>query len=316
MILVVTPNPCLDRTLFVKENKLEKHIEVQKVQEIAGGKGSNVCRVLQKLGKTPLHLLFLGGYVGKRIFRLLQLDNVESRVVWTKAMTRVVITVVDEHWCQTVYFDPPPKIEKEELDHFLVNFETLCPQAEMVLLCGSVPPSISCLYEEVLKRGQNKRVFLDGRGRILQNLSRYPFGIKMNREEAEFTWGKELQKDSDWEEFFNFFLNRGVEMVILTMGAKGAVLGTPCGFYRATAPQIQVINPVGSGDAFLGAFAYAFSSSFPLEESLRWAVAAGAYNATVWEAGQVETSWIETIKDTIKIERGKSWSDFAMKFFN
>lgn len=115
MILVVTPNPCLDRTLFVKENKLEKHIEVQKVQELAGGKGSNVCRVLQKLGKTPLHLLFLGGYVGKRVFRLLQLDNVESRVVWTKAMTRVVVTVVDQHWHQTVYFDPPPKIEKKNL---------------------------------------------------------------------------------------------------------------------------------------------------------------------------------------------------------
>lgn len=103
-------------------------------------------------------------------------------------------------------------------------------------------------------------------------------------------------------------------MVIITMGAKGAVLGTPREFYRATAPRIQVINPVGSGDAFLGTFTYVFSSSFSLEESLRWAVAAGTYNAMVWEAGQVDLSWMETIQDTIKTERRKSWSDFAMKF--
>ncbi|MCX7668184.1 MAG: PfkB family carbohydrate kinase, partial [Atribacterota bacterium] len=218
MILVVPPNPCLDRTLFVRSHKREGRVEVEKAQEIAGGKGSNVCRVLQELGSESVHLLFLGGYVGERVLVLLKRDGIKSVPVWTEAPTRVVTTVVDREWHQMVYFEPPPVIQEKEKVEFLTRFQELGEKATMILLCGSVPPSFPDFYEEILTRSRGRRLIIDGRGPVLQVLSRCPFGLKMNREEAEFTWGKPLEREGDWQQFFDFFFNRGVEIFLLTLG--------------------------------------------------------------------------------------------------
>ncbi|MEI6157105.1 MAG: hypothetical protein WCP87_01915, partial [Atribacterota bacterium] len=64
MILVVTPNPCIDKTLFVQELCLKEKIQVKEVREISGGKGSNVTRVLRELGVNSRHFMILGGYTG------------------------------------------------------------------------------------------------------------------------------------------------------------------------------------------------------------------------------------------------------------
>ncbi|NSW76478.1 MAG: 1-phosphofructokinase family hexose kinase [Candidatus Atribacteria bacterium] len=310
MILVVTPNPCLDRTLFVKEHRGGGRIEVEKVQEVAGGKGSNVCRVLRELGNKAVHLLFLGGYVGERVFALLEQDGIESVPVWTEAPTRVVTTVVDREWRQVVYFEPPPVIQESEEAMFLAQFQELGAKATMVLLCGSIPPSLPYFYEKVLTQSQDKLVIIDGRGPFLRTLSRYPFGLKMNREEAELTWGKPLQSENDWQQFFHFFFDRGVEVFILTLGRKGALLGTPESFYGVVAPQVEVVNPVGSGDAFLAAFTHVFYNTSSLENALRWAVAAGTCNAMVWEAGRIEKTQVEILQNVVDLRKGRSWKEF------
>lgn len=77
MILVVTPNSCLDRTLFVEAHRPEGRIDVTRVTEIAGGKGSNVCRVFRELGVPCVQLLPLGGYTGARVLRLLVAEGIK-----------------------------------------------------------------------------------------------------------------------------------------------------------------------------------------------------------------------------------------------
>ncbi|MCX7668143.1 MAG: PfkB family carbohydrate kinase, partial [Atribacterota bacterium] len=87
-------------------------------------------------------------------------------------------------------------------------------------------------------------------------------------------------------------------------------LGTPERFYGAVAPKVEAINPVGSGDAFLAAFVHVFCTTFSFEDALRWAVAAGACNAMVWEAGRVEKSQVEVLQNTVDLREGKSWREF------
>lgn len=310
MILVVTPNPCLDRTLFIGEHRSEGRVEVGKVEEIAGGKGSNVSRVLRELGKSPIHLLFLGGYVGERVLRLLQADGIDSVPIWTKAPTRVVTTVVDRQWRQVVYFEPPPEIKGTEEALFLDTLGELQRNSQMVLLCGSIPPSLPHFYDQVMQALDRQKVIIDGRGRLLRDLSVYPWGLKMNREEAEYTWGEPLRTEADWEQFFEFFFTQGVEMVIVTFGPRGALLGTPEMFYGVVALSVSAVNPVGSGDAFLGAFVHALSASLSLEEALRWAAAAGASNAMVWEAGRVDARWVAEAQRKIEVVRSSRFDSF------
>lgn len=309
MILVVTPNPCLDKTLFVDVHKTEGRVEVLRVSEIAGGKGSNVCRVLRELAVPCVHLLPLGGYTGKRVFDLLVEEGIETVPVWVRSPTRVVTTVVDRAWRQIVYFEPPHEMNSEEKAEFLGTLETLQEKAAMVLFCGSVPPSFPEFHAEALLRCRGKKVIIDGRGRTLRELPSPPFGIKMNQEEAEITFGKPRRNLADWEEFFTFFFTQGIEIVILTLGKKGAILGREGEFFATQAPKVQTVNPVGSGDAFLAGFIYGLIRHGSLRDALRFGTAAGACNAMVWEAGKVEWQTFSSLAERIEVHQGKSLAE-------
>ena len=89
MVVVVTPNPCVDKTLFIKENHWGEKIPVQEVQEVAGGKGSNVSRVLKTWGGEAKHLLFLGGYTGNRVKELLEEEKIDTYPVEIESFTQV-----------------------------------------------------------------------------------------------------------------------------------------------------------------------------------------------------------------------------------
>lgn len=308
MVLVVTPNPCLDRTLFVDAHRSSGRVEVQKVTEVAGGKGSNVCRVFKELGVPCVHLVPLGGYIGERVLQLLTREGITTIPVWIRSSTRVVTTVVDQKWHQIVYFEPPHTMEQEEKEEFLRKFAALQENADFVLLCGSLPPSFPEFYKEALSRSQGKRVIIDGRGEALRTLSSYPFGVKMNKEEAELTLGKPLEQKEDWEAFFNFFFTRGVQIVILTLGKEGAVLGRRDGFLLAQPPEVPVVNPVGSGDAFLAGFVYGLLRLGSFEEAMRFGTASGACNAMVWEAGRVDRDTLSALAENVVVrEIEETW---------
>jgi len=68
----------VDKTLFIKENHWGEKIPVQEMQEVAGGKGSNVSRVLKTWGEEAKHLLFLGGYTGNRVKELLEEEKIDT----------------------------------------------------------------------------------------------------------------------------------------------------------------------------------------------------------------------------------------------
>ncbi|MDI3542555.1 MAG: tagatose 6-phosphate kinase [Candidatus Atribacteria bacterium] len=304
MVVVVTPNPCVDKTLFIKENRWGEKIPVREVQEVAGGKGSNVSRVLKTWGEEVKHLLFLGGYTGSRVKELLEEEKIDTYPVETESFTRVVTTVVDEKWQQTVYFEPNPQVKDEELEDFIACFWELEKEGEIFLFCGSVPSSIPSVYRELGKRvSSGKKIIIDSRGEALRlALDTSPWLLKMNWEEAETTWGRKIENQEDLKQFFDFISSPGSEKIILTRGEKGAILKDGGEIYFALSPQVRTVNPIGSGDAFLGAFVYALQAGFNLVECLRWGVAAGACNARVWDVCRLEKKEVEEMKEKVIVE--------------
>jgi len=304
MVVVVTPNPCVDKTLFIKENRWGEKIPVQEVQEVAGGKGSNVSRVLKTWGGEAKHLLFLGGYTGNRVKELLEEEKIDTYPVEIESFTGVVTTVVDERWQQTAYFEPDPQVKDEELENFITCFRELEKEGEIFLFCGSVPPSIPSVYRELGKRvSSGKKVIIDSRGEALRlALDTSPWLLKMNWEEAETTWGRKIESQEDLKQFFDFISSPGSEKIILTRGEKGAILKDGGEIYFALSPRVRTVNPVGSGDAFLGAFVYALQAGLSLVECLRWGVAAGACNARVWDVCRLEKKEVEEMKEKVIVE--------------
>src|SRR3954467_13246009 len=112
MILSVTLNPCLDKTLTAPQWGPGDLVRGTQVREVVGGKGNNVARALKRLGRAARPVTFLGGTVGPHCHDLLQReDGLEPLSIATAAPTRVILTVRTEGGAdQTAFFDPDPAI--------------------------------------------------------------------------------------------------------------------------------------------------------------------------------------------------------------
>lgn len=306
MILVVTPNPCIDKTLFVENIDPQAKIKVETMKEIAGGKGSNVSRVLRRLGLEVGHFVLLGGYTGERVWELMAQDGVPLFPAWLSNPTRVVTTVVDRHWRQVAYFEPGPVVSRREMDQIIKTFEKTAISAELVVFCGSVSDlSANSIYYEMIQvvKKMGKKTIIDSRGiPLTKALKAAPWMVKMNREEAEETRGKNLENNQDFVDFFEFLGGKGVEYLILTFGERGAWLRGRKTSWFGYPPSIAAVNPVGSGDSFLAAFLSGLVGGKGWDECLRWGVAAGAANARTWDAAAVTWDDIQTLLPEVRVE--------------
>ncbi|QPM67554.1 1-phosphofructokinase family hexose kinase [Atribacter laminatus] len=311
MILIVTPNPCIDKTLFVESIVPKAKIKVEKVKEIAGGKGSNVSRVLHRLGVEVGHFIILGGHTGQRVKNLMELDGVLVYPAWISQLTRVVTTIVDRSWQQVAYFEPGPVIFPHEMDQVLLTFEKIIPSAELIVFCGSVSDqSAHDIYYRMIQIAKKNRIktIIDSRGvPLIEALKTQPWIVKMNREEAEETWEKKISCGDDLNKFYEFLNNKGIEYLILTLGEKGAWFRGKGISWFGCPPKVNSINPVGSGDSFLAAFIFGLVNGKEWNECLRLGIASGAANAQIWEAAAITWDDIQLLLPEVEVESGNSF---------
>ena len=194
MILTVTLNPCIDKTVFVEKHEVGRIIRAHAVKQIAGGKGVNVARVLTNLGADVLAFVVLGGHTGRIIEELAEADGIRLHPVWISAPSRTVTTVLETSTgVQTAYVEPGPRVSPEEKDRIIGELRELIPESEMVIFSGSSPcPALDDLYREMIAYANRLgvRTILDSRGRAFKlGLESSPFMIKPNPAETEEALG-------------------------------------------------------------------------------------------------------------------------------
>ena len=160
MILCVTLNPCLDKTLVVSGWRPGDSVRGQSVGRVVGGKGNNVARALRKLGRDEVRpVMFLGGPTGESCERLLRSDDgLDPLVTVSEAETRVILTVrTDDSTDQTAFFDPDPAISDDEANNLLNRVEgaLISGDVQALTLSGSSPsPSTHGLYSDLIALAQ------------------------------------------------------------------------------------------------------------------------------------------------------------------
>jgi 1-phosphofructokinase family hexose kinase len=310
MILCVTLNPCLDKTLTVPPWKPGDSVRGSAVSEVVGGKGNNVARALKRLGREARPVTFLGGPVGDRCASLLRdAEGFDPLIVPSEAPTRTILTVrTEESSEQTAFFDPDPEIQAEEADELLraVDQAIAGGGVEAVTLSGSSPSEgTHGLYLDLISMARMRRlpVFLDTYGPPLETIwGFWPDVIQLNRREL----GQHLRRDTltDEEIFATLgtWAGHGVRLAVVTDGPDAALIQAEGQFYRAYPPEIEVVNPIGSGDCLLAGLVDRRLAGAELEAMLRHAIACAVANALVWDAGAIDPEEVARIEPEIELE--------------
>ncbi|MFA7691934.1 MAG: 1-phosphofructokinase family hexose kinase [Candidatus Hydrogenedentales bacterium] len=307
MILTVTPNPCIDKTLFVEELRIGEKIRAPRYSCITGGKGCNVSRALKVMGGDTKAMLLVGGATGQHALQMLEeQDQVKTLPVWVAEQTRTITTVLEEGvHRQTAFFEPGPRVTEAERLRFLTAFETHAAQAALITFNGSAPdPALDLLYRDLLECAHALKVpvILDAYGAIFTHaLEQVPFMIKPNLEELELFVGQRLDTRAKQWRAIDTLRQRGISWVVLSLGAEGALIAGEDGCFHAVPPAIQEINAVGSGDALVAGFALGLTQNCSTEDTARLGIAMGTANAASWDICSFTKEAVEHLIPQIRL---------------
>jgi len=296
VIYTVTLNPSLDRTLTVPQIVDDEMVRATASRVDWGGKGFNVSRVLQSLGAESVAMGFAGGATGQMLERGLRSLGITTDLVPLSGETRTNTTVIESETGRYVKVNEPgPTVQPDEqaalLDRIRRCLRDPDLRSDLWVLSGSLPPGLpDNFYAELVEMVQaaGARALLDASGEPLRlGCAAAPFLVKPNVAEAlDYVgvagavisgFGPEgaALTDAMALGLAYPFLELGIELVALSLGAGGLLLASSGLAVRARLPSIQAHNPVGAGDALLAAVAWALERDLPLEELARWGVAAG-----------------------------------------
>lgn len=287
MLLTVTSNPTIDRTLFVPRLVPGTVHRALHVQCAAGGKGLNVARAARILGADTLVTGPLGGHTGRQVADMAAEEGLKADWYWRRrGETRNCILVNHRELDATVINEPGSVIDLQDWEDFEKHVARLSGAVDAVAISGSQPPGVAGDTLASLARrlaSDSRPVYLDTSGSALAAALREPTGlcIKVN--------GQELLAAQDDPEpptvgrvaaAARLLSRRGASLVVVTLGGRGAVAVTGDQAWSVIPPPVTVVSSVGSGDSFLAALLVARRRGHGIEEALAKAAACGAANAT------------------------------------
>jgi 1-phosphofructokinase/tagatose 6-phosphate kinase len=296
MIVTVTLNAAIDRTLTVPNFQRGQRHRASAGVTLAGGKGINVARALKLLGVPVVATGLVGGVTGTRIVEELTSEAILNDFVHIEGESRTSTAVVDPTGgTYTEINEWGPVVRPEELSTLLEKLRYLTQGAELVVFAGSLPRDVEPdFYGEVTRELTRRhiQVALDTEGQPLAlGVEAEPFLVAPNQTEAEALVGQEFHDDEDYRVALDSVAEMGARNVLITTEQGCVALfrddREPVRF-RAVAPRVDPVSTVGSGDVLLAAFIAARHAGRPREEALRAAVAAGAASTLEVGAGRVD----------------------------
>jgi len=310
VIVTVTVNAALDRTLTVPVFQIGYRHRSSEVLTLAGGKGINVARALKRLEVPVVATGLTGGRTGTRIVEELTSEAILNDFVRIAAESRTSTAVVDPtSGAYTEINEWGPEVTAAELETLMDKLQYLARGADFVVLAGSLPRKVpTSFYADAIRdlaRG-DVRVVLDSEGEPLRvGVEASPFLVSPNQREAEQLVGQELEDDDDFLMALDAVAEMGARNVLITLENGCFALlrfGRRTRRVRAFAPHVeQPVSVVGSGDVFLAQFMAAVLEERPPEDAVRLAVAAGAASVREVGAGRFDPQLVASLAGDVEL---------------
>ena len=280
-IITLTVNPAIDKSTAVAGIVPNTKLRCTEPTYDAGGGGINVSRAIHKLGGTSLCTYFAGGPSGDYLKQLLNEQNIEQAVVSIAGWTRENLAVTDTTTNQQYRFGMPgPPIKEIEWKSALKQLEIQLNKGDYLVASGKLPPQIpGDFYEKVSHIAEKKEAhfILDTSGEALMKASKSKiYMLKPNLAELGALCGVSSITDLELKPLTKQFLkNHDCEILVVSLGPKGALLVTKNETVHVPAPVVHQKSTIGAGDSMVAGMVMSLIWGKPLSDMVRYGVACG-----------------------------------------
>lgn len=295
MIVTLTPNPSIDRSVTVPSLLLGEVNRATESRIDPGGKGINVSRALAANGIPTRAVLPTGGPEGHLMTELLDAAGVEHTSVAVPGTLRMNVAVLEPGGTTTKINEPGPTLGESEVSSLLEvtvrsYLESTRPGEQgWIVGCGSLPPGAPAdFFARLIERGHEvgALVAVDSSGEPLREaLAAGPDLIKPNKEELEELLGRPLPTLGQVHHGAAELVRSGVGTVVVSLGGDGALLVGAAGAFHAGARVDQPVSTVGAGDCLLAGVLAALTAGLSWRDvvasGVRWGSAAVALPGSV-----------------------------------
>jgi len=289
MIVTLTPNPSLDRSLFLDTFTRGAVNRCSATFTEPSGKGINVALALHRHGVPVLAVLPMGGPAGEQLVQLLDAAGLPYRAVAITGTIRTNVSMIEADGTSSKINEPGPTLTPDEVAELIRTTLDACSSGDWLAICGTLPNGFSerQMIEAVrAARTAGLRVAVDASGSTLRAVLRAaPDLVKPNTYELAEVTSRLTRTIGDVTAAAEQLRAKGLGTVLVSLGRDGAVLVDGNGALHGRTAAVSAINTVGAGDAFLAGYLAAGVNSSPpadrLASALRWGATAVQHQGTL-----------------------------------
>ncbi len=279
-IVTITFSPYIDKSTSITSLIPEKKLQCAIPKLEAGGGGINVARAIKKLGGQATAIFPSGGYTGKYFNHLLENENIPAVIINSANETRENIIVFDESTGNQYRFGMPGAALSEPEWKACLSAVEAIPDIGFIIASGSLPPGVPLnIYAQLAKLAKNKnaKYIVDTSGEALKEaVDEGVYLLKPNQGELCTLANKNSLAPTEIKDAARELIGQGkCEVVVVSMGAAGAMLVTDELAEIITPPQVERKSTVGAGDSMVAGIVLYISNGHSLVEAVQYGVACG-----------------------------------------
>ena len=308
MILTVTLNAAVARTLVVPSLTLGQRHRAPESIALAGGKGINVARSLRALDVPVLATGFAGGRNGDAIRDGLSEAAIPFDLVEIEGLSRTSTAIVDPMaGTQTEINEYGPEVTPAETREFSRRLEHLMEYATAVVFAGSLPPNVDeSFLVGMVQRSRERGLYtvVDSPPATLRAvLKASPSLVSPNQNESESVVGFDFIEQDDFLRGIDRLCELGAGVACITRPEGHSYLDVGEGVISALAPTVEAVSTIGSGDAYLaGLLAGLLHRHLNASDAARLAAGCAAANAETLGAGLFDPRRAEDLAEDVHVE--------------
>lgn len=307
MITVLSLSPAVDKIYTIDDFCAGGLYRVNNCLLSPGGKGINVAKVTRMLDSQVAVLGFKAGSTGQWLEKSVRALGAETHFTSVEGESRTNINIIDKlNNRETEILEDGPIIDPEAWETFCEQFNLRIRTSSVLVCSGGLPKGLDTgTYARLIEQANKYsiRTILDSSGEVLElGIKARPYMIKPNLRELSTYFGRSFTQEDQIIAACKEIINKGIKVVVTSLGAQGALLVTENKAYRAHPFSITIANTIGSGDSMVAGISAGIDDNKPIEECFRLGCACATSNTEFMEIGMIDKNRVGELEEKILIE--------------